>query len=144
MRLVSALALLVALLSGCDGLAPASENATPAEVRAARDAWLALDVSDYRFRYEMVCECFGGADVTVRNRRIVRAEGPGAGVPWTMERVFASAMEAAEGAYGSTVRLSAETPRIPVVVNMNPDLQPLDGGFILTVRLFRLDRTATD
>lgn len=131
------------LLAGCDSLAPVDPDAgvpvtSGAALTAAWEAWDAAEPETYRLRYEMACECFGGATVRVREGRVVSAEGPGASEPKTVGDLFAHAREVLDAGEGS-VRLSSTAPRFPVFLDVNPDGQTVDGGFRLTVTGYEAD-----
>lgn len=130
-------------LAGCDSLDGVPPGAgrlvtSDAELTVAAAPWGMGQPDAYRLRYEVVCECFGGATVTVRGGRVVAAEGPGATDPITVDRLFAMARQALAGGTGE-VRLSEREPRLPVYINHDPEGQPVDGGYVLTVTGFEVD-----
>lgn len=142
-----ACAALVALAAGCDtdgADPPVGTPATLAEVRAARAAWQAAGVADYRLAYGMVCECEPGTTVTVRDGEIVRLADPHVQNPYTVDRLFEVAIEVLEGGNPrSEVRLGA-SPAIPVFVAHRPNAEVAPGVFVAdldyTIAVERFDR----
>ncbi|HEX8298681.1 MAG TPA: DUF6174 domain-containing protein [Rubricoccaceae bacterium] len=136
MRLAAA-ALALLLVAGCDSAS--GVDATQAEVAAAAEAFAHRGPRDYTLQYEFRCECTGGATVTVRGGEVVSAEGPGADRARTVEDLFALAQTVFEDGRTGTVRLSDDEPRIPLQVNLDPELGPTDGNVFLNVTRFRVD-----
>lgn len=142
-----ACAALVALAAGCnsDGVDPPVGTSTAlAEVRAARAAWQADGVDDYRLAYGMICECEPGTTVTVRDGEIVRLADPHVQNPYTVDRLFEVAIEVLEGGNPqSEVRLGG-SPAIPVYVAHRPNPEVAPGVFVAdlsyTIIVERFDR----
>ena len=125
------------LTAGCDSASGA--DATQAEVAAAAEAFAQRGPRDYTLRYELLCECIGGATVTVRGGTVVDAEGPGAASAQTVDDLFALALTVFEDGRTGSVRLSDDEPRVPLQINLDPELGLTDGNVFLNVTRFRVD-----
>lgn len=133
MRLL-ALCLAVLTVAGCDSAS--DSEASRADVVAARDAFTRTGPPDYTLQYELQCECVGGATVTVRGGEIVSATGAGAASARTVGDLFEMALAVFEDGRTGSIRLSESAPRIPVRIDLDPELAPQDGNVLLVVTRF--------
>lgn len=137
------------LVAGCDSFGDVAavdagtRVSSVAELAAAQAAWDADGPADYRLAYDLACLCAGGDRVTVRNGRVASAARLDVRDALTVDDLFAQAREVfAEGRTGE-VRLSAGTPRIPVLISLqavfDPDAPVADEPSRLTVTGFEAD-----
>ena len=134
MRLL-ALCLAVLTVAGCDSAS--DSEASRADVVAARDAFTRTGPPDYTLQYELQCECVGGATVTVRGGEIVSATGAGAASARTVGDLFEMALAVFEDwQRPGRSALSESAPRIPVRIDLDPELAPQDGNVLLVVTRF--------
>ena len=141
------IALLIALAAGCQSRAACPDD--PA-IQAARAAWNARHVTDYRFVWQESCFCVPEAAqpivVTVRGGEIVAAtDRNGAPVSadlranlLTIDALYRRAATA--HCTAAVVRVVAGADGVPASVFIDPSLQAADDEFRVAITEFSLVR----